>query len=114
MAPYGQENIPELKSVFEWPRLKDNAIFLDIQCTSLLPSHIKFRADPPPMVDRMPTAIGSFISHHVYDSKLETEHNINSFTCCRFIDVSNGKESKKGHSWTVCVDEPRLGFTVFR
>ena len=37
VAPYGQEDVPELKSVFEWPHLKDNAAFLDTQCTSLLP-----------------------------------------------------------------------------
>ena len=38
VSPYGQEDIPELKSVFEWPHLKNNAIFLDTQCMFLLPT----------------------------------------------------------------------------
>jgi len=80
VAPYGQEDIPELRSVFEWPHLKADAVFLDIQY-------------------RMPAVIGHFISHHVYNSKLRTEHDIKSFTCCRFVDVSNGKEMKEGVSW---------------
>ena len=52
-------------------------------------------------VDRMPTIIGSFISRHVYDSKLLTVHKIHTQTCCRFVDVRNGEESKKGLSWMV-------------
>jgi len=38
VSPYGQEDIPELKSVFEWPHLRDNAAFLDTQCMFLLPT----------------------------------------------------------------------------
>jgi len=53
--------------------------------------------------DRMPTVIGHFISRHVYDSKLKTEHDIHVRACCRFVDVSNGKETKKGVSWVVCL-----------
>lgn len=37
VAPYGQEDIWELKSVFEWPHLKENAVFLDTQCMLLSP-----------------------------------------------------------------------------
>ncbi|KAF9647979.1 hypothetical protein BDM02DRAFT_3097219, partial [Thelephora ganbajun] len=80
LAPYGQEDIPELRSVFEWPHLRDNAVFLDTQY-------------------RMPTVIGNFISRHVYSSRLRTVHHIHHPTCCRFVDVSNGKEIKKGVSW---------------
>ena len=61
----------------------------------------------------MPTVIGHFISRKVYSSKLLTKHSIKTLTCCRFVDVSNGEESKKGHSWIVRVDEPKLEFTVF-
>ena len=101
MAPYGQEEIPELKSVFEWPHLKENAVFLDTQCTSVLPSEVEFLVDHSSLADRMPTVIGKFISRHVYDSELRTQHAIESLTCCRFVDVSNGKEAKEGVSWVV-------------
>src|ERR1700753_401874 len=33
VAPHGQEEIPELRSVFELPHLMENAVFLDTQCT---------------------------------------------------------------------------------
>ena len=51
----------------------------------------------------MPIIIGNFISRHVYDSKLKTEHQIDALRCCRFVDVSNGEEIKNGKSWTVCL-----------
>ena len=34
VPPYGQEDIPDLKSVFEVPHLRSGEIFLDTQCTS--------------------------------------------------------------------------------
>jgi len=80
LAPYGQEDVPELKSVFEWPHLKQSATFLDTQY-------------------RMPHIIGDFISRHVYQSKLHTKHDISDIFCCRFVNVSNGKEAKMGVSW---------------
>jgi len=80
LAPYGQEEIPELRSVFEWPHLMKDAVFLDTQY-------------------RMPKVIGDFISRQVYDSKLFTKHAIETHTCCRFVDVWNGEEVKKGVSW---------------
>jgi len=49
----------------------------------------------------MPMVIGDFISRHVYDSKLGTLHTIRTVTCCRFVDVSDGEETKKGFSWVV-------------
>jgi len=49
----------------------------------------------------MPLVVGDFISRHVYDSKLGTVHPIRTKACCRFVDVSNGKEIKKGVSWVV-------------
>ena len=51
--------------------------------------------------DRMPTVIGNFISRRVYQEKLGTVHPIKTNDCCRFVDVSNGKETKKGVSWVV-------------
>jgi hypothetical protein len=45
VAPYGQEDVPELKSVFELPHLKNKFVFLDTQCTSLHPSGVKRRVD---------------------------------------------------------------------
>jgi len=101
VAPYGQEDVPELRSVFEWQHLRRNAVFLDTQCTLLLLSRVEYRADHHHSVDRMPMVIGHFISSHVYGSKLGTKHPINTLVCCRFVDVSNGKEIKKGLSWMV-------------
>ena len=62
----------------------------------------------------MPMVIGHFISRHVYNSKLLTERDVNTLTCCRFVDVSDGKEVKRGVSWVVRVDESRLGLTARR
>ncbi|KIJ67000.1 hypothetical protein HYDPIDRAFT_85949 [Hydnomerulius pinastri MD-312] len=80
LAPYGQEDIPELRSVFEFPHLQKRVLFLNTQY-------------------RMPTVIGDFISRHVYKSKLRTHHNIHDSKACRFIDVKKGREVKKGKSW---------------
>ena len=101
VAPYGQEDIPELRSVFEWPHLMDNAVFLDTQCRLTVLSSVKYPIFDASSVDRMPTVLGGFISRHVYDSKLLTEHAIHTQSCCRFVDVSNGEEIKKGVSWMV-------------
>ena len=100
MAPYGQEEIPELRSVFEWPHLVKNAVFLDTQCKLIPPTQVITSVTP--LADRMPTAIGDFISRQVYDSQLFTVHAIRHATCCRFVHVSNGAEVKSGVSWMVC------------
>jgi len=49
----------------------------------------------------MPLVVGDFISRHVYDSKLATVHPIHTVACCRFVNVSDGEEIKKGVSWVV-------------
>lgn len=49
----------------------------------------------------MPRVVGSFISRHVYDGKLETVHAITSASACRFVDVQKGREKQEGHSWIV-------------
>ncbi|KAH9482282.1 ATP-dependent helicase upf1 [Psilocybe cubensis] len=81
LAPYGTSDIPELQSIFEKLHLRKAAVFLDTQY-------------------RMPVPIGTFISKHVYSGKLKSEHAILKSSCCRFIDVHNGVEQSKGHSWT--------------
>ncbi|KZP25208.1 hypothetical protein FIBSPDRAFT_734498 [Athelia psychrophila] len=48
---------------------------------------------------RMPVPIGAFISRHVYEGKLKTEHKITTASSCRFKDVQNGKELLVGGSW---------------
>ncbi|KZP07667.1 hypothetical protein FIBSPDRAFT_279424 [Athelia psychrophila] len=47
----------------------------------------------------MPVPIGAFISRHVYEGKLITQHNITTVSSCRFKDVRNGKELLVGGSW---------------
>ncbi|KAA1467653.1 P-loop containing nucleoside triphosphate hydrolase protein [Dentipellis sp. KUC8613] len=82
LAPYGQEEIPDLESIFEVPNLRADKVFLD---TSY----------------RMPTFICNFISRHVYDGRLKSKHNLHSKSACRFVDVDKGQEEKSGHSWIV-------------
>ncbi|KAJ8597229.1 hypothetical protein M405DRAFT_804254 [Rhizopogon salebrosus TDB-379] len=81
LAPHGQDEIPQLQSVFEFPHLRKRAHFLDTQY-------------------RMPVVIGSFISHHVYRDQLKTVHDIGRKTACRFLHVERSQEKKFGHSWT--------------
>ncbi|KAG2074300.1 P-loop containing nucleoside triphosphate hydrolase protein [Suillus decipiens] len=80
LAPFGQDDIGKLRSVFEYPHLRKRAHFLDTQY-------------------RMPLVIGNFISRHVYNQKLMTVHNVNNKAACRFLDVKRGQEQKAGHSW---------------
>ncbi|KAG1821663.1 AAA domain-containing protein [Suillus subaureus] len=80
LAPFGQDDIGQLRSIFEFPHLREQAHFLDTQY-------------------RMPLVIGSFISRHVYDQKLMTVHDITNKAACRFLDVKKGKEEKSGKSW---------------
>lgn len=80
LAPYGQGDINDLRSIFEMPHLRKSAIFLDTQY-------------------RMPVPIGQFISRHVYNHQLKTIHSITTAKSCIFVDVANGKEAKKGSSW---------------
>jgi regulator of nonsense transcripts 1 len=80
LAPFGQDDIGKLRSVFEFPHLRRQAHFLDTQY-------------------RMPLVIGSFISRHVYNQKLMTVHNNNSRAACRFLDVKRGQEQRAGQGW---------------
>ncbi|KZV92622.1 P-loop containing nucleoside triphosphate hydrolase protein [Exidia glandulosa HHB12029] len=81
LAPYGQDDLGNLKSIFEVNAHSSGAIMLDT-CY------------------RLPTPICRYISKHVYESRLQSHHDIKSSTSCRFIDVAHGKEKKSGTSWT--------------
>ncbi|GLB40323.1 putative AAA domain containing protein [Lyophyllum shimeji] len=80
LAPYGHGDIPELRSIFEMPHLRDGAVFLDTQY-------------------RMPVPIGNFISREVYGGRLKSEHPIKAMSSCKFVDVAAGHEEKSGNSW---------------
>ncbi|KAI9574017.1 P-loop containing nucleoside triphosphate hydrolase protein [Boletus coccyginus] len=72
LPPYGQEDIPELRSVFELWHLRKRALFLETQC----PSHLNFTALAlMTLSDRMPHVMGDFISRNVYGGKLLTHHS---------------------------------------
>ncbi|OJA13623.1 hypothetical protein AZE42_03977 [Rhizopogon vesiculosus] len=80
LAPFGQDDVQQLQSVFEFPHLRQQACFLNTQY-------------------RMPVVVGDFISRHIYDHQLMTVHDISSRAACRFVDVKMGQENKSGHSW---------------
>ncbi|KAJ3570489.1 hypothetical protein NP233_g4369 [Leucocoprinus birnbaumii] len=80
LPPYGQNEIEDLRSVFEIPHLREHALFLDTQY-------------------RMPLLVGNYISREVYDSRLKSVHSISTNACCRFVDVVNGQEQRMGKSW---------------
>lgn len=103
VAPYGQDNISNLRSIFEMPHLRDRAIFLDTQCASFFLSCCRrvLYLWSLQHVDRMPVPIGNFISEEVYDGRLQTQHNITRLLSCRFADVKHGKEQRMGNSWIV-------------
>jgi hypothetical protein len=100
VAPYGQEDIDSLRSIFEMSHLRTNAVFLDTQCKSCIPSNCLY-SEISASADRMPVLIGEFISRQVYNNKLRTVHHITTTKSCVFVDVANGKEQRKGSSWMV-------------
>ncbi|KAJ7479329.1 AAA domain-containing protein [Mycena galericulata] len=79
LPPYGQDQAPTLKSIFEFQHLQNLTEFLDTQY-------------------RMPIPIGQFISHCVYEGKLSSQHDIESMDCLAFIDA-RGAEISSGLSW---------------
>ncbi|KIM67497.1 hypothetical protein SCLCIDRAFT_1106126 [Scleroderma citrinum Foug A] len=83
LAPYGQEEVGGLQSIFEFDHLLEKAIFLDTQY-------------------RLPCVVGDFISENVYQGQLTSFHDITDRKACRFIDVEGGNEAKQGHSWVNC------------
>ncbi|KAG1835152.1 P-loop containing nucleoside triphosphate hydrolase protein, partial [Suillus variegatus] len=82
LPPYGQDDIQDLKSIFEVKHIKDRAIFLDTQY-------------------RMPPQIGQFVSTFVYDGLLESnpQHSVtNERMACHFINIPS-QEQSHGTSW---------------
>ncbi|KAG1876597.1 P-loop containing nucleoside triphosphate hydrolase protein [Suillus subalutaceus] len=82
LPPYGQDDIQDLKSIFEVKHLKDHAIFLDTQY-------------------RMPPQIGKFISEAVYDCVLKSDplHPVtDERMACHFINIPS-QEQLHGTSW---------------
>ncbi|KAL4249785.1 hypothetical protein ABKN59_007614 [Abortiporus biennis] len=78
LPPHGES--VGARSIFEMTKLRERAVFLDTQY-------------------RMPSPIGDFISKHVYDAKLLTEHAIDCRSSCRLVDVHHGTETAHGTSW---------------
>lgn len=71
-----------MKTIFDFKQIKPSAYFLNTQY-------------------RMPTPLGDFISAEIYNSKLESVHNITDGSCVRFVDVRKGLEASAGSSFTV-------------
>ncbi|TFK82323.1 P-loop containing nucleoside triphosphate hydrolase protein, partial [Polyporus arcularius HHB13444] len=82
LPPYGQETAPQMKTIFDTKHLKPFAYFLNTQY-------------------RMPIPLGQFISEEVYNSKLQSVHNIADKSCVYFVDVRKGREQSVGSSWRV-------------
>ncbi|GLB44387.1 putative nuclear-transcribed mRNA catabolic process, nonsense-mediated decay [Lyophyllum shimeji] len=81
LPPYGKDEVPELKTIFDVEHAKESAGFLDTQY-------------------RMPVPLGDFISRCVYGGRLKSEHSVKDASCVAFVDASNGEETKSGFSWT--------------
>jgi regulator of nonsense transcripts 1 len=82
LPPYCQDEIQDLRSIFEVKHLKDHAILLNTQY-------------------RMPPQIGGFISEAVYDGLLESnpQHPVtNERMACHFINIPS-QEQRHGTSW---------------
>ncbi|KXN88608.1 ATP-dependent helicase upf1 [Leucoagaricus sp. SymC.cos] len=92
LPPFGQNDIATLESVFELPHLRSQAFFLDTQY-------------------RMPIAIGNVISQRVYNGLLKSVHPITSKLGCRFINVTNGREQRRGKSW-VNEEQNRIAVSI--
>ncbi|KAK1231571.1 hypothetical protein PQX77_005305 [Marasmius sp. AFHP31] len=82
LPPYGQEDLKNLRSVFEVKHLQGRIDLLDTQY-------------------RMPPQIGQFISDHVYDGELKSNPNhpiTDEVLACRLVDA-HGKEESDGSSY---------------
>lgn len=81
LAPHGHDTIPGIESAFELPHLVNSAIMLD-RCY------------------RLPQGLASFISRHVYDSKLEAAGpDLSLQDTVRFFDIEGGREDKRAMSF---------------
>ncbi|KAG5638090.1 hypothetical protein H0H81_001857 [Sphagnurus paluster] len=81
LPPYGKDNVPEIKTIFDLPHLKGCGEFLDTQY-------------------RMPVRLGDFISKNVYGGRLKSQHSIQDTHCVSFVHAANSGEKRSGFSWT--------------
>ncbi|KAH9903023.1 P-loop containing nucleoside triphosphate hydrolase protein [Cubamyces lactineus] len=82
LPPYGSDEDPNMKSIFEVEHLRSTAIFLDTQY-------------------RMPPLIGDVVSETIYDSHLRSnpEHPVPySESCCWFVHVEESEEKRDNTS----------------
>ncbi|KAE9391146.1 hypothetical protein BT96DRAFT_832490 [Gymnopus androsaceus JB14] len=80
LPPFGQDKAKTLQSIFEVKHLKEISYVLDIQY-------------------RMPVPLGNFISTHIYEQRLKSQHDIMDYSCVRFVDTPQGEEERQGTSW---------------
>lgn len=99
VAPYGQDRVQSLKSIFDIQQLRDNAYFLDTQCEGTR-RYTQFRTLISIVPDRMPMPLGTFISQEVYGFRLKSQHPVRALSCIAFVDAQ-GTETKNGFSWKV-------------
>ena len=99
VSPHGQDDLGDLRSIFEVSHLRKHALFLNTQCVCLSSATDVIELNLRLPLDRMPVPVGHFISGHVYNGQLKTEHSIVSPKCVHFIDCKRGREAKKGHSY---------------
>lgn len=99
VAPFGQEELRDLQSIFEVEQFRQHIILLDIQCAR---DRASVHGIPLTlMIDRMPALIGDFISRMVYDNRLRSYHSNHSHSACQFIDVVGSQELRSGESYWV-------------
>ncbi|KAF8517303.1 P-loop containing nucleoside triphosphate hydrolase protein [Hysterangium stoloniferum] len=79
VAPFGIDDIPSLKSIFDIPHICRKTYFLNTQY-------------------RMPVPLGNFISEHVYKNELRSKNDTESTSCLAFVEAG-GTEQKSGRSW---------------
>lgn len=82
MPPYYKGTSLNIKTIFDFKQLKSSIYFLNTQY-------------------RMPTPLGDFISVEIYNSQLESVHDITDGSCLRFVDVWKGSETSVGSSFKV-------------
>ncbi|KIM33489.1 hypothetical protein M408DRAFT_60908 [Serendipita vermifera MAFF 305830] len=79
LAPYGQEEVQEIESIFEKDHIVKDACLLKITY-------------------RLPKPISNIISSEVYASKLIPFNNESRITCCKWLDIA-GEEALEGTSY---------------
>ncbi|EAU85578.2 hypothetical protein CC1G_06291 [Coprinopsis cinerea okayama7 len=83
LPPHGEEDLQDLRSIFEVNHLKSRIIFLNTQY-------------------RMPPQIGEIVSSCIYNKQLKSWENHpikDASTACYFVDVTDGREEKNDSSW---------------